>query len=290
MDDQVITQEDWAAVAKEREQSPQDVASQEVTPPPEPQQVEQAPVAPQAEETVDPYANLSPEVQAKLKRLDELSAVMPGLVDELKQAKGRIGALQSQWDKVRQNVEAPSQKQVAAAAKDPEKWAALKQDFPEWGDAISEFVETKLGSVTGKASGPSAEEIEQLVSQRTEAATSTLRRQLNETLVSVAHKGWKNDVKTPEFAAWYAAQRPEVQALAGSEDGLDAIQMLDLYTEHRKKPVQAVQDQRQQRLAAAAVTPTKQATTNVVTKTFEDMSPAEQWEYIARERAKAAAG
>lgn len=278
-----ITQSDWDAVTKERETGEK---LPETTPPVEtaPEPEASAPAAP--ETPADPYEGLSDEVRSKLTKFDELAATVPSLVNELREAKGRIGSLQSQWEKARRQAEQPTQTQVAAATQDPEKWAALKKDFPEWGEAITSFVETKLGSLASSPKGPTPEEIEQLVAQRTEAATQELRRQMNESLVSLQHPNWKSEVNTPEFKAWYAVQPADVQALAASDDGLDAVRMLDLFAKNKAKPASEIKDQRQQRLAAAASTTKAGSSGAPVSKAFEDMSPAEQWDYLAREREK----
>lgn len=280
-----ISQEDWNAVAAERD-APPPPPQDEIPAPPEEQvaQPEPAPETPSSEPEPEVKASsLDPEVEAKLKRLDELTAVMPQLVNELREAKGRIGALQSQWDKARQQLEQPTQKQVAAAAKDPEKWDALKKDFPEWGEAISEFVETRLGGLTQAASGPKPEDIEQLVAQRAEAATAAAVKQINEKLVTLKHPKWREEVKTPEFSEWFNRQDPETRALAGSEDPFDAISVLDRYHEAAKAKPAPTADGRQRRLEAAATTG-KPGSSGVVTKRFEDMTLKEQWDYMARQR------
>lgn len=289
MADQVITEEDWNAALQEGAEQPPEVI--EETPPATPEASAEQREAPSegAEEQPDPYANLSPEVRAKLQRFDEIAATQAALVNELKEARGRIGALQSQWDKARQQATAaPSQTQVAAAAKDPEKWESLKKDFPEWGDAISEFVETRLGSLTGAAKGPSQEEIEQLVAQRTEATTAEIEKRFNETLVTVRHPTWKNDVKTDEFGKWFAGQPSELRALANSKDGADAIRVLDLFYADKAKPATVVKDERKHRQAAAAGAH-RPAASGVTAKRVEDMSPQELWNYEARRRTQAAA-
>ena len=208
------------------------------------------------------------------------------LINELKEAKGRIGALQSEFAKARQAqpAEQPTQKQIVAAQADPEKWAALKSDFPEWGEGITAYVESRLGQLGGVGLTP--EQVEQMVSQRTDATTSALEKRFNEALVSVKHKNWRQDVNTPEFAAWFQAQPGEVQAMASSPNGFDAIEMLDRFVADKAKPATDVKQERQQKLQAAV---TGKPGGGKVTKTFDDMSPTEQWEYMARERERSAA-
>jgi hypothetical protein len=284
MADQALDQAlaDWNAVAEEREAPP------EKTPELIAEEVAQAPAGEsQEQKLVDPYEGLHPDVRARLERFDQMAASQQQLVNELKEAKGRIGALQSEFAKARQAqpAEQPTQKQIAAAQVDPDKWAALKQDFPEWGEGITAYVEARLGQLGG--AGLTSEQIEQIVSQRTEATNAQLEKKFNEALVSVKHKDWRKDVNTPEFANWFQVQTPEVQALASSKDGFDAIDMLDRFHADKVKPAADVKQERQNKLAAAVTA--KPGAAAKVTKTFDDMSLAEQWEYLAKERERSAA-
>ena len=105
--------------------------------------------------------------------------------------------------------------------------------------------------------------------------------------MGVKHKNWRQDVNTPEFASWFAVQGADVQALANSTNGFDAIDMLDRFHADKAKPVADVQSERKQKLAAAVTT--KPGSAGKVTKTFDEMSAAEQWEYMAKERDRSAA-
>lgn len=284
MADQALDQAlaDWNAVAQEREAPPE--TPPEPTTPPAAEAIPES--KPEEQKPVDPYEGLHPDVRTRLERLDQMAASQQQLVNELREAKGRIGALQSEFAKARQAqpAEQPTQKQIAAAQADPEKWSALKSDFPEWGEGITAYVEARLGQL-GEA-GLTAEQVEQLVAQRTEATTAQLEKKFNEALVSVKHKEWRKDVNTPEFAAWFKVQAPEVQALASSTNGFDAIDMLDRYQADKAKPAADVKQERQNKLAAAV---TAKPGAGKVTKTFEDMNPAEQWDYLARERERSGA-
>jgi hypothetical protein len=284
MADQALDQAlaEWNAVAEERDAPP------EKTPELIAEEVAQAPAGEsQEQKLVDPYEGLHPDVRARLERFDQMAASQQQLVNELKEAKGRIGALQSEFAKARQAqpAEQPTQKQIAAAQVDPDKWAALKQDFPEWGEGITAYVEARLGQLGG--AGLTSEQIEQIVSQRTEATNAQLEKKFNEALVSVKHKEWRKDVNTPEFANWFQVQTPEVQVLASSKDGFDAIDMLDRFHADKVKPAADVKQERQNKLAAAVTA--KPGAAAKVTKTFDDMSPAEQWEYLAKERERSPA-
>lgn len=287
MSEQIDALAEWNSVAQER-QDPTAPPVQNA--PPEEPKAETAPAQEtQVQEAVDPYAGLHPDVRAKLERFDQMAASQASLMNDLKAATGRIGALQSEFSKLRQPAAGqPTQTQVTAAAKDPEKWAALKSDFPEWGTAITDYVESRIGTLG--TPGLTQEQVEQIVAAKSEGTTGEiagLAKQLREAIVTVAHSNWKADVNTPEFAAWFRGQPQQVQALASSDDPGDAIDMLNRYARDKAKPVAAVKEDRKQRLAAAVTS--KPGGSAVVAKKFEDMTPQEQWNYMATQREKAAA-
>lgn len=275
-------QSEWDAVAAERDPAtPAPVVVEEATP-------AQAAVAEPTEAVVvepvvvaDPYEGLSPDVKAKLERFDSLSDTVQKQALLLKETQGRVASMQSEFAKTRQAQpagDAPSSTAVAQAAKDPEKWASLKKDFPEWGEGIAAFVEARVDALKG--SGLTPEQVEQVVAQRVGTATAALSEQFERTLIETRYPTWESEVKTPEFEAWFAAQKPEVKALADSPKGRDALQMLDIFHESQKTPV--VRQQRGAKLAAAVTT--KPGATPAASKSFDDLTPKQQWEYLAAER------
>ena len=102
------------------------------TPPqdtPEPQAA-----APAQEAPVDPLAGLPEEVKIALDKITRLEQDNAQLLHHVKTTEGRVAAMQREAQQARQAATsvdaAPSQGQMAAAAKNPEKWEQLKQDFP----------------------------------------------------------------------------------------------------------------------------------------------------------------
>lgn len=276
MADQDTSQADWDAVAAERDGAPivttKDPALETLQEEPK---VEAAVVEAAAEEKTEATPGWSAEQQAQL---DQLMRTFPQLVNELKETKGRVGALQSELAKrqAQPAADTPNSTQVAAAVKDPEKWASLKKDFREWGEGIEAFVDARVGALP-KGGGLTSEDVERQVA----AATAGLTQNFEKAIIGVKHSSWEETVKTDDFGNWLSAQKPEVQVLAQSPKGADAIRMLDLFEEHRKKPVSDVRETRRQTLAAA-VTGKPGAAAPI--KAFEDMSPKEQWDYLAKTR------
>ena len=111
--------------------------------------IEEEEVAAAPEPEADPLAGLSDVVRAKLAQIDQLAEANTLLQQHVKSAEGRVAAMQREFQAARQVApqEAPSQGQIVSAAKNPEKWDALKEDFPEWAGAMEEYVASKLGGV-----------------------------------------------------------------------------------------------------------------------------------------------
>lgn len=239
-----------------------------------------APAPAPAPEVVDPYAGLSAEVVAKLKGFDALMAEQPKLLNALKETQGRVSAMQSEFAKRQtQSAAQPNEAVIAAAAKDPEKWAALKQDFPEWGEGIQAFVDARFAAL-GK-SGMTAEELESVVAQKVGSATEGLVARFEMGLIEAKYPDWLAVCKTPEFGTWFSAQKPEVQALQNSDKARDALAVLDLFHAAKAKPVAEVRQTRQQVLAAAVQ---GKSVAPAATKTVADMTPTELWKHEAELR------
>lgn len=145
----------------------------------------------------------------------------------------------------------PNDQQIRAALKDGEKMKALTADFPEFGEALLEA----HGAVAADIEKRLAEKFKAPEVDTSQFAQAGDIQKVNETLITIAHRSWKSDVKTPEFQQWIASQDEATQALADSYDPEDAITLMDGYYEHRKvpaKPAPAGTASPKTRLAAAA--------------------------------------
>jgi hypothetical protein len=178
--------------------------------------------------------------------------------------------------------EAPSQGQIANAAKNPETWEQLKEDFPEWAGAMEEYVASKLGSVQSQQ-GLDPQQVAAFVQQQVDQTKAEMRQAIEEARVDGKYENWKDTVNTLEFTQWFTVQSPEIRSLANSDSARDAIRMLDLFHETKKRSASDIKQERGQRLAAAATTRPGQTPPP---KTLDDMSPEELWNYEAAKREK----
>jgi len=254
-------------------------ASAPETPPQETLDLEDASTQVQA---ADPLAGLPEEVKLALSKITQLEQANAQLLHHVKTAEGRVAAIQREFQQGRQAATsvdaAPSQGQMAAAAKNPEKWEQLKQDFPEWAGAMEEYVGSKL---SGMQSGVQATQVVDYVQQQLAAERASMKTAIEEARVEGRYEDWRDTVNTPEFAQWFAIQSNEVKALADSSAARDAIKMLDMFHNLKAKPATEIRQERGARLAAAATTRPGQTPPP---KTLDDMSPTELWNYEAKKR------
>lgn len=247
-----------------------------------------ASAAAESEAEDDPLAGLSDVVRAKLAQIDDLATANAQLLHHVKTAEGRVAAMQREFEQARKAAtqastqEAPSQGQIATAAKNPEKWDQLKQDFPEWADAMEEYVTSKLGN-NQSAPNLTPEQVADFVKQQVDASKVEMGRLLEEARIEGKYENWRDVVNTTEFAQWFTVQNPQTRALADSSSARDALRMLDLFHSTKTRSAADIKQERGQRLAAAATT---RPGSTPPPKTLDDMSPAELWNYEATKREK----
>lgn len=254
-----------------------------------PPQIEAEPQVQEPAHNEDPLAGVPEAVRAKLAQIDQLAEANAQLLHHVKTAEGRVAAMQREFQLGRaaqQTVapqEAPSQGQMTAAVKNPEKWEQLKQDFPEWADAMEEYVTSKLGASRPQHANLDPKVVEAYVQQQVAQSRAEMSRALEEARIEGRYEDWRETVNTPEFAQWFSVQADDVKALAGSEAAKDAIRMLGMYHEAKKRPAADIKQERGARLAAAATTRPGQTPPPL---TLGDMSAAELWNYEAAKREK----
>lgn len=236
----------------------------------------------------DPYAGMSDAVRAKLAQIDQLAEANAQLLHHVKTTEGRVAAMQREAQQARaaqQSVapqDAPSQGSIATAAKNPEKWEQLKQDFPEWASAMEEYVGSKVGNAAA-GQGLTPEQVQVYVQQQLADTRAEMNKLIEEARVEGKHEDWKQTINSTGFAQWFAVQSPEIRALADSPLGRDAVRVLDLYQEATKTSAVDIRQERNSRLAAAATTRTGQTPPP---RQLSDLSPEELWNHEAAKREK----
>ena len=222
------------------------------------------------------------EIRAKLGVLDRLE-------QRIRNTEGHIGGLTSELRTFQKELKtatavaveapgpAPSKQQIAAAATSLEKWNSLKGDFPEWTEAIEE----RIGAMpTAQAAQPV--DVDALRAK----ITAEVHAAFEPRLVDVAHRGWRQLVRTEGFKSWLDVQPDDVRNLAGSPKADDAIDLLDRYKAASNvlpKTAEEIEAERKARLKSAADSPRGQGSLPN-RKGPDDMTDAEYWNYLQRSK------
>jgi hypothetical protein len=217
----------------------------------------------------DPWAGVAPALREQMEGMSQRLSSLDEITNRLKTAEGRVSALQSELaKKATQDVKktpgaAPSAAQVDAAATDAE-WEELKEDFPEWANAL----ERRIAATN--------ESVRSLISKEQARMTEEVEKRI----VSIKHPGYQKTIQDPDFKTWFQAQPAEFQKLANSMKADDAITVLDGYAAARGKGPSRIQD-RKKRLQEAATIP--KGSQQAPIKSEADMSEAELRKKIASE-------
>lgn len=192
-------------------------------------------------------------------RVERLESI-PGAIDKLA---GHVGGFKRQLDAAVATATAaasskggvaPTDAEVSAAQADKsgEKWKQVQVDFPDWAEALEE----RLAGI-GAQKPVDVDALKKDVTGTVEARVSQGVDEAEErAFLRLKYPTWKNDAKTPEFRAWFAAQPAEIQSLGSSTLADDAIKVFDSYSVHRKSVSDAAAArQRNQRRLEGAVTP-----------------------------------
>lgn len=240
----------WDALEAEergetREQSQE--PAQEQQPKEQQQQEPQADTQPEAAQETAPKEG-EVKQQDRPEYVSALEKQIAELTNLVKSTVGRVGSLQSELAKLgKVAAAAPTQVEIKQAQKDPEKWAKLKSEFPDWGEAVEEFVATR-------APDPSRilETAQRIAEEKATAAAIKAAKDI----ASLAEPDWEEVVQSDEFDRWLRQQPAEYVAKAAEASAnWDAVRVVSIVRDFKAKtqPQRAAKDTRQTRLAAAAV-------------------------------------
>lgn len=190
-----------------------------------------------------------------LEKLSRLEQLLGATESRIRNVEGRFGSLNGEIQSLKKSVVAPAPAPAPAAEiPSTESLEQLKNDYPEWGKAIDEAITAAVARATA-ALKPGETLSEDTVAQITAAAERNTGMKFLET----HHRGWREQVKTPEFAQWHMAQPPEVQQLAFSDDPFDAIALLDAFRAAPPKPAAPAAKAGKEKLEAAVAVGRKPA-------------------------------
>jgi hypothetical protein len=231
---------------------------------------ESTPEVDEEQELQDPPAgSLTDEALAKI--VDQVASKVEGAVSQrLRTVEGHIGNLKQTLTQQmtefsaaaktaeKQGADAPSAKQMAGALQSGEKLNQLKEDFPEWAEAIEESMQTVMSHIPA----PDLERFSQLEAMARTAQMDSknqahLARQMAR--LDILHPDWEQTIQDPRYQSWLREQPRELQVLIESENASDALKVLDAYvasTEQQDLTAQGRQNENVRRLSTA-VLPTR---------------------------------
>ena len=214
----------------------------------------------------DPWAGVSPALREQFEGVTQKLSTLDEITNRLKTAEGRVGALQSELAKkaTHEVKQAPSAAQIDAAASDAE-WEELKEDFPEWANAL----EKRLTATR--------DDVKSLIAEEQKRMTEEVERRI----VTIRHPDYQKTIQEPAFKEWFRAQPAEFQKLANSMRAEDAIKVLDEYTGNRGTKGSSRTQDRKKRLQDAAMIP--RGSPQKPIKSEADMSEEELRQKIASE-------
>lgn len=238
---------------------------------PAPKQVEQQPTNEQPKGPAGTV--LSDEERALLKQI-------PEVVQLVKATVGRVGSIQSQlatMGKVAATQQGagdkPSEQQISKAAANPEKWDALKKDFPDWAEGVEALLSTRIPSASPAVDPQAlAKQIEgqfaqRLQQQREEDAMET---------VSMFDADWKSKAASKEFSDWIKTQPAEYQQRAlNTWKPTEILRTMKDFDAARQPAPAQKPDPR----LSKSVIPRAASRPNLA-KPVEEMSDKEYWAYL----------
>jgi len=214
----------------------------------------------------DPWAGVSPTLRKTFDEMAAKVAIMDTMAARLKQTESRIGAMQNKLSAAEKAAQekppAPTKEEIEKAAAENQSWEALKEEFPEWAEAIDDrFAKT---STEFDKRQKALEESQLLSSQQFEKKVADLADTIAETkektVLSLKYPDWETTILTPEYTDWIKTQPEEVRQKTRSTLAKDAISVLDDFSNKQtKKPPAEIAAERKTRLEEAVVPKGKKA-------------------------------
>lgn len=224
-------------------------------------------VAPTEPENIEPHAGADAGADANIEDPVDIRESVERTEGEpdryeqrLRKMEGRWGELNAKFGEVNTTLErlldatktqtevagdvSPSKEQVIEATQSLEKFEALKEDFPEWAEAMEEqsaYLERKIKS---EISAP-----ENVVTR--EEAEALVQRGISLAVIGMRHPGWESTVGSEDFYGWLNDQKAAVRDLQHSQDPDDVIRLLDLYKGQGRIPAESAESPNRRRLENA---------------------------------------
>jgi prefoldin subunit 5 len=291
-DQEVMTEAETAAARREIMAEVWDGAEpapEPARPAPEPEP--EAEYQRQDAEPEDQWAGVPPAIRERFESLQKTSET---LADRLKQSERRIGSLTNQLKEAQTAAEettkdekdAPSDEEIAAASKSEAEWNELREEFPEWAGAMDNRLAAQSAEFSNSIESlrKQIKDLKSIGNDDLKAEIGNLRNQLAEAVITQKHPNWKTVKDSTDFQNWLNAQPDEVKQKAlSSPNAFDAVEVLDLYSgvkPPKKTPAQ-IAAQRKDRLNQSELP--SSSNRRAPAKTEDDMTDLEYRRKLEKE-------
>jgi len=214
-------------------------------------------VAPDPKPEVDPWEGVAPGLKTLFEGMSKKLEVVDTIAGRLKQAENRIGSFEPTIVDMRNAkkaaVDAPTEAQIAAAAKSKVKLDELIDQFPEYGEVLKEQLEIIRSEVDAKLAGNPAlqTEIDELKAKVKSGASTQLD------FMNFFRPDWEAVAGSKEY-------RDYVETLSGADrakhtsplasDALDLLEGFDAYKSGTpQKSAAQIAEERRTRLKASVL-------------------------------------
>lgn len=235
------------------------------------------------------WAGVSPVLRKTIEDINTRLGALDTIDRRLSSAEGRIGSVQQAVFEQRQAAEeaarrvkdAPTKEQIAQAAKSERAWEDLKDEFPEFSEALHDEITSMR-----QAAEELKQDLEALRAMQAgggqQQNMAQLQREIDVKLVSVKHPGWQKTVQSEEFGQWLQGQDQAVQqTFLHATDPVECIAVLDAFAgSSAEGNAQNIAASRQRRLEAATTVNKGRSTQ---TKNPANMTDDEYRAYVAKE-------
>ena len=198
-------------------------------------------------EPEDPWKDVNPVLKESFEKISSQLEGLSAMETRLKQAERRVGSVQNEVfaakkaadDIAVKIAEAPSKEQIDDAAKTEKEWDELKEDFPEWANAI----EKKLSATRTEFEKHIPKKLEEKITTEISALSTKLEEMtvaMEKNVLGIKHPEWETIIDSKEYKVWLAGQDDATKTLTTSQYAKDAIKVLDKFEEQKTKKSPAI--------------------------------------------------
>ena len=259
-----IANEVWSGSA---EQSPETI------------NVEPIEVAPEPEVIADPWAGIPTALKDEVVGMRAKVADVDAINFRLKQTESRLGGVLNELHAAKEAAKAvanaPTKAQIDQASTSQGKWNALKEDFPDWTEAMDEKLAADRAEILSKL--PDIEALRSEMQAANAKDREVLEVKMGSAIVSLSHPKWQEMTNTPDYIEWHKQ--------TGQRDSLDPLEVIAIFDEFKafkskQKSTQEIVADRKKRLELAQTTSGHKL---APIKSEADMSASELRASVARQ-------